>query len=509
MGLAEADVRLGEGGAEELSANAGATADEQRAAMAAREPAAAPGGEGAPVGEVDIELLGGVAAGMALVKAYRMHGHLAADLDPLGSAPVGDPALDPMRLHPPLTPQLQARVPASVLRVHVDGKTLAQTLPRLRATYCGAMAYEIEHISDHFQRVWLRKAIESWRYRKPLSDSARRDLYARLCEVEALEHYLRRAFIGQKQFSIEGLDVLIPMLDSALTLARGSGVRETFIGMAHRGRLNVLAHIVGVPYGEILREFEGERTVGVVAIDAEAGTGDVKYHLGADGVFKTSEGKMRVTLAANPSHLEAVNPVVEGMTRARQTDRSSRDGAHDPSVAMPILLHGDAAFAGQGIVAETLNLYALEGYATGGTLHVITNNQVGFTTDPAQGRSTRYSSDLAKGYDTPIIHVNADDPEAALSAVSPPRSPTAGRLRPRRRDRPGRLPPLRPQRTGRGGVHPAADDRPDRPSSDGAPALRHAPARGGRARPRRGRVVPGAGDRTACAKSCTTCCAAR
>ena len=380
--------------------------------------AATPEAEAAPRGGVDIELLGGVAAGMALVKAYRMHGHLAADLDPLGSAPVGDPALDPMRLHPPLTPQLQARVPASVLRVHVDGETLAQTLPQLRATYCGAMAYEIEHISDHFQRVWLRKAIESWRYRKPLADSTRRDLYARLCEVEALEHYLRRAFIGQKQFSIEGLDVLIPMLDSALTLARGSGVRETFIGMAHRGRLNVLAHIVGVPYGEILREFEGERTVGVVAIDAEAGTGDVKYHLGAEGVFKTSEGKMRVTLAANPSHLEAVNPVVEGMTRARQTDRSSRDGAHDPSVAMPILLHGDAAFAGQGIVAETLNLYALEGYATGGTLHVITNNQIGFTTDPTQGRSTRYSSDLAKGYDTPIIHVNADDPEAALSAVS-------------------------------------------------------------------------------------------
>ena len=365
----------------------------------------------------DIELLGGVAAGMALVKAFRMHGHLAAALDPLGSAPIGDPALDPLRLQPKLTPELQARVPASVLRIHVGGDTLAEALPHLQETYCGSMAYEIEHISEHFQRVWLRKAIESWRYRKPLGSAERRELYRRLCEVEGLERYLRRAFLGQKQFSIEGLDVLIPMLDTALELARGSGAREVVIGMAHRGRLNVLAHTIGMPYEQILREFEGERTIDVVAADAEGGTGDVKYHLGAQGVTTTPAGKVGVTLAANPSHLEAVDPVVEGMTRAQQTDRATADGAHDPIVAMPILLHGDAAFAGQGIVAETLNLYALEGYSTGGTLHVITNNQVGFTTDPAQGRSTRYSSDLAKGYDTPIIHVNADDPEAAISAV--------------------------------------------------------------------------------------------
>ncbi len=187
--------------------------------------------------------------------------------------------------------------------------------------------------------------------------------------------------------------------------------------MAHRGRLNVLAHTIGLPYEQILREFEGERTIEVVAADAEGGTGDVKYHLGAEGVRATASGMIAVTLAANPSHLEAVDPVVEGMTRAAQTDRRSKDGAHDPTIAMPILLHGDAAFAGQGIVAETFNLYALEGYSTGGTLHIITNNQVGFTTDPAQGRSTRHSSDLAKGYDTPIIHVNGDDPEAAISAI--------------------------------------------------------------------------------------------
>ncbi len=366
---------------------------------------------------VDSELLGGVAAAMALVKAHRMHGHLAARLDPLGSAPIGDPALDPNRLEPRLTPELQHRVPSSVLRIHVKGETLAEALPVLQETYCGAMAYEIEHIGDHEQRVWLRKAIESWRFRQPLDPDERRSLYARLCEVEGMERYLRRSFLGQKQFSLEGMDVLIPMLDESIELAAKAGAHEVVVGMAHRGRLNVLAHTVGMPYEQILREFEGERAIEVIAADAEGGSGDVKYHLGAEGMRTTAAGTIAVTLAANPSHLEAVDPVVEGMTRAAQTDRSSRDGAYDPTAAMPILLHGDAAFAGQGVVAETLNLYALAGYATGGTLHLITNNQIGFTTDPAQGRSTRHSSDLAKGFDTPIVHVNADDPEAAISAV--------------------------------------------------------------------------------------------
>jgi len=384
-------------------------------AVAPAAPARAP--EPAPAPVLDGELLGGVAAAMALVKAHRMHGHLAARLDPLGSLPVGDPALDPMRLEPKLTPALQARIPASVLRVHVPGETLAEALPHLKETYCGSIAYDLEHISDHEQRVWLRKAVESWRYRTPLMLEEKRRLYARLVDVDEMERYLRRSFLGQKQFSLEGLDVLIPMLDEALELAANAGAREAVIGMAHRGRLNVLAHTIGMPYEQIIREFEGERAIEVVAADVEGGTGDVKYHLGAEGVRETAAGPIRVTLAANPSHLEAVNPVVEGMARADQTDRKSRDGLHDPRLALPILLHGDAAFAGQGIVAETFNLYALDGYSTGGTLHIITNNQVGFTTDPAQGRSTRYSSDLAKGFDTPIIHVNADDPEAAISAV--------------------------------------------------------------------------------------------
>src|SRR5947208_6431055 len=346
----------------------------------------------------DEALLGGVAAAMSLVKALRTHGHLAAHLDPLGSEPVGDPALEPERLQPRLTLELQARIPASLLRVHTPGETLAEVLPKLQETHSSTSAYEIEHISDHEQRIWLREAIESGRYRRELSSEEKKRLLGRLSEVEGLEHYLRRVFLGQKQFSVEGLDTMIPMLDEAIDLAAEGGAHEVVIGMAHRGRLNVLAHVIGRPYETILREFEGERTLEAVASDPEGGTGDVKYHLGAEGTQRTNSGEITLTLASNPSHLEAVDPVVEGRTRAEQTDRSTRAGYHDASVAMPILIHGDASFPAQGVVAETLNLAELTGYSTGGTLHLIANNQVGFTTDPADGRSTRYSSDLAKGF---------------------------------------------------------------------------------------------------------------
>jgi 2-oxoglutarate dehydrogenase E1 component len=367
--------------------------------------------------EPDETLLGAVAAATALIKAYRTHGHLAANLDPLGSEPVGDPALEPELLVPKLTPELQEQIPASVLRVGVEGETLADVLPKLREIYCGTIAYEIEHISDHQERVWLRHAIESGRYRKPLSTEEQRLLLGRLSEVEGFEHYLKRQFLGQKQFSIEGLDVMVPMLDEAIQIGAEAGAHEVVIGMAHRGRLNVLAHIIGRPYEEVLREFEGERTIEAIARAPEGASGDVKYHLGAVGRRRTSAGEATVLLAANPSHLEAVDPVVEGITRAEQTDRSAPAGVQDPAVALPILIHGDASFPGQGVVAETLNFQQLIGYTTGGTLHLIANNQVGFTTEPADGRSTRYSSDLAKGFDTPIIHVNADDPEAAISAI--------------------------------------------------------------------------------------------
>ena len=384
------------------------TVELSEAAAAPAAPPAAPPGE---------SLLAAVAAAMALVTAYRTHGHLAARLDPLGSEPVGDPSLEPDRREPKLTEELQRLIPAQILGVHVPGETLAEVLPELRRTYCGTSAYEIEHISDHEQRVWLRTVIEARRYHEQLDADDKRRLLERLSEVDGFERYLRRAFLGQKQFSIEGLDVMVPMLDEAIALAAEEGGHEVVFGMAHRGRLNVLAHVLGRPYETILREFEGERTLEAVAADPEGGTGDVKYHLGAEGTRRTAAGEITLTLASNPSHLEAVDPVVEGRTRAEQTDRSSRTGYHDSSVAMAVQIHGDAAFPAQGVVAETLNLADLNGYSTGGSLHLIANNQIGFTTDPADARSTRYSSDLAKGFDLPIIHVNADDPEAALSAV--------------------------------------------------------------------------------------------
>ena len=210
-----------------------------------------------PAEAADKTALAAVAAAMALVKAYRMVGHLAARLDPLGSEPPGDPAIDPMMLIPKLTPELQARIPASVLRMYVPAETLADALPQLEETYTGAIAYEIEHISDHEKRVWLRQAIESGRYRTPLRAEERRGLLARLSQVEGMEAYLRKSFLGQKQFSIEGLDVLVPMLDEAIAIATGAGAHEVVLGMAHRGRLSVLAHTLGQPFEAILREFEG------------------------------------------------------------------------------------------------------------------------------------------------------------------------------------------------------------------------------------------------------------
>ncbi len=379
-------------------------------------PARPSGGVKAVQEPVGSEMLAHVAAAMALVKAFRMHGHLAAHLDPLGTDPIGDPALDPSSLG--LTPEIMAAIPSKVLRIAVPGRTLAEALPYLQATYCGTMAYEIEHISTHEERVWLREKIESGAYRRPMPPEQQHWLLQRLTEVEALERFLHKAYLGQKRFSIEGVDMLVPMLDRTIEGAAESGARDVVIGMAHRGRLNVLAHTVGRPYETIFAEFEGGRQVEGGHPTPEGGTGDVKYHHGAEGAYKTAQGKaITVSLSPNPSHLEYVSPVVDGRARAKQTQRRGREPHHDPTAALPVAIHGDAAFAGQGVVAETLNLGALKGYRTGGTLHLITNNQVGFTTDMEDARSTRYASDLAKGFDIPIVHVNADDAEACLSAV--------------------------------------------------------------------------------------------
>src|SRR5881397_3883184 len=364
-----------------------------------------------------IEELKHVAAAYALVRAHRNFGHLAAHLDPLGSEPPGDPSLDIGRLG--LTPEIMARIPAEVLRIYVPGKTLADALPYLQATYCGTIAYEVEHIGSHEERLWLRQVIESGQHRRPLSADGKKQLLARLTAVDTLERFLHKAYLGQKRFSIEGLDMTVPMLDFTIELAGAHGTRKAVMGMAHRGRLNVLAHVVNVPYETILAEFEGGRREETAESEGwNAGTGDVKYHHGAEGVYHTASGKdIAVMVSPNPSHLESVNPVVEGRARANQTNRSGAAVQLDVNVALPVLLHGDAAFAGQGVVAETFNLARLPGYTTGGTFHLILNNQIGFTTDPREGRSTDYSSDLAKGFDVPIVHVNADDPEACLAAV--------------------------------------------------------------------------------------------
>src|SRR5881296_1155738 len=356
-----------------------------------------------------------VAAAMALVKAIRNFGHQAAQLDPLGSTPPGDPALDPGPLG--LTSEIMARIPADVLRIYVPGGTLADAYPRLQETYCGTISYEVEHIGSHQERVWLRQVIESGEHRKPLTPDDKRRLCSRLTAVETLERFLHRAYLGQKRFSIEGLDVLVPMLDQTIELAGASGARRVVLGMAHRGRLNVLAHIVGLPYETIFAEFEGGRPV-EETLTPEGGTGDVKYHHGADGVYQTAAGKpVNVSLSPNPSHLEAVNPVVEGRARAAQTNRRGKDALHDGTVAVPLLIHGDASFAAQGVVAETFNLARLRGYTSGGTIHLIANNQLCFTTDLKEARSADYACDLAKGFDAPILHVNADDPVACLAAV--------------------------------------------------------------------------------------------
>ncbi|HEY4997027.1 MAG TPA: multifunctional oxoglutarate decarboxylase/oxoglutarate dehydrogenase thiamine pyrophosphate-binding subunit/dihydrolipoyllysine-residue succinyltransferase subunit, partial [Solirubrobacteraceae bacterium] len=381
------------------------------AAAGSESAASSPGGT--PVGE---EMLQAVQAASTFVGRVRSHGHLAARLDPLGIEPEGDPGLDPEALG--LTPEIQAKLPARIFQMYVPGATLADALPHLRETYCGTIAYEIEHIASHRQRVWLREHIEGGSFRHVLTSDERRRFLRRLVKVDALERFMHKAYLGQHQFSIEGLDMTVPMLDELIQLSAAHGGQEVVIGMAHRGRLNVLAHNLGRPYDTIFAEFEGASTLEAVTTIPQGGTGDVKYHHGTQGTYGLPDGgTIRVNLESNPSHLEYVSPVVEGATRAAQTSRKGPHAHQDTNAAVPIVIHGDASFPAQGVVAETFNLQALDGYKVGGTVHLITNNQVGFTTDPDDARSTRWASDLAKGFDVPIIHVNADDVPACISAV--------------------------------------------------------------------------------------------
>jgi 2-oxoglutarate dehydrogenase E1 component len=341
---------------------------------------------------------------LQLINAYRFRGHRRADLDPLH------------QYERPETPELDPAfhgLTAADLDQHFNTGSLAapDTLPLcdiialLTRTYCGTMGLEYMHINETAEKRWIQARVEASSPETILSDADRRELLQRLHAAAALEGYLHTRYVGQKRFSLEGGEALVPLLDDLIQQAGRHGVEECVIGMAHRGRLNVLVNVLGKNPRELFDEFEGK------AGNGASGSGDVKYHLGYSSDVETPGGIVHLTLAFNPSHLEIIGPVVEGSVRARQ-DR--RNDAQRNSV-LPISIHGDAAFAGQGVVMETFNLSQTRGYTTGGTVHIIVNNQIGFTTsDPLDSRSTLYCTDVAKMVQAPIFHVNADDPEAVV-----------------------------------------------------------------------------------------------
>lgn len=366
-----------------------------------------------------------VIAAAELAHAIRSRGHLGAHLDPLDSEPLGDPALLP-ETHGISEAEL-AKLPPEVVGGHsAEGVSNAlEAINALRAMYSGTISYEFDQVKSPVERGWLRDAVGLQRYRETQDIAAKRKLLKRLTQVETFERYLHLTFPGQTRFSLEGTDMLIPMLDEVVRGAAESGSEEVIIGMAHRGRLNVLAHVVGKAYGAILGEFmhmkskKGSKGESITDSFRFGWIGDVKYHLGAEYVLdEKTDVNLTVTLAPNPSHLEFVNAVVEGMTRAAQETRDQPGfPTRDAERARAVVIHGDAAFSGEGIVAETMNLWNLRGYSAGGTIHLIANNQLGYTTESSDSRSTHFSSDLAKGFEIPIIHVNADDPDAALTAM--------------------------------------------------------------------------------------------
>ncbi len=351
-----------------------------------------------------------------LIRYIRELGHVAARIDPLGSDPPGDPGVE-LVTHGVTTADLAA-LPAHIIRGPLASqvRNAAEGVERLRQVYSGAIGYETDHIQNYEERNWIREAAESRRFFMNFDAERQRELLDRLTEVETFERYLHKTFPGQKRFSIEGNDMLIPVIDAIIRNAAASGTKEVVIGMAHRGRLNVLAHILGKPYSSILSEFH---TPDYTKDTYLGWTGDVKYHLGARKAYRESGvSEMPITLAPNPSHLEFVNPVIVGRARAAQEKRT-RPGypQEDEKESLAILIHGDAAFPGQGIVAETLNMSRLTGYHIGGTIHVILNNQIGFTTNFSDSRSTLYASDLARGFEMPVIHVNADEAESCIAVA--------------------------------------------------------------------------------------------
>ncbi len=360
-------------------------------------------GMAAPAGGPSLEKQASV---LALISAFRLHGHRLAKLDPLGLAEQGRVA--------DLDPAYHGLTDADMdLEFFTDGLAGSERLPLrrilelLHRIYSGSIGAEFAHISSTRERTWLRRRFETGTVADMFDDEARRQLLRQLTAAEGIERYLHTRYVGQKRFSLEGGESLIPLTNDLIQQAGGKGVHEVVIGMAHRGRLNVLVNVLGKPPAELFSEFEGQYS-------NQSGSGDVKYHLGFSSDVKTPGGNVHLVLAFNPSHLEIVNPVVEGSVRARQ-DR--RDDVRRDDV-IPILIHGDAAFAGQGVVMETLQMSNTRGYSTGGTVHIICNNQIGFTTsNPHDARSTPYSSDVAKMIEAPVLHVNADDAEAVIFAA--------------------------------------------------------------------------------------------
>ncbi|HKP16407.1 MAG TPA: 2-oxoglutarate dehydrogenase E1 component [Gemmatimonadaceae bacterium] len=356
----------------------------------------------------DPGLLRKTAGAAALIDAIRHYGHLAVQLDPLGSKPPGAAELTP-EFYGITEPEL-ADVPASALGY--QSGTATDVVRALRGVYCGRIGLEFAHLGNEEERLWFRRTMEEGALTQMLSSEEKLSVLRRLTEVDGLERFLQRAYLGYKRFSIEGTDVLVPMIDEAIVRAAQGGARQVVMGMAHRGRLNVLTHVMGMSYVEMFGEFEGRQG----ETSADSSTGDVKYHLGYENERKVGGATIKLELAPNPSHLELVNPVMSGMARAYQRVPGAEEGRNERFV-LPICIHGDAAFPGEGVVPETFNLSRLRGYRVGGTLHIIVNNQVGFTTDPIDARSTHYASDPAKGFDVPVLHVNADDADACIAAV--------------------------------------------------------------------------------------------